>query len=470
MSERRELQNPEQPNLLEDMFPHVEPPRIVFDGVISETIDGITYEVDMKKVKERDLCITDTTFRDGQQARPPYTVQQMVQLFDLLTELSGPHGVIRQTECFVYTRKDREAVTKLLERGYEFPQVTGWIRADAGDLYFIESVGLKETGMLTSCSDYHIYWKQKMDRRKAFEHYTSIVKMALEKGIRPRCHLEDVTRADINGFVVPFVQELARISEEVPEPLKVKVRLCDTMGFGVPYPGAALPRSVPKLVLKMVHECGIPPERLEWHGHNDFHLVTSNATTAWLYGCNALNATLVGIGERTGNPPLEGAIMHYIGIKGSMCGIDTTVITDIAQYYRSIGTRISVRYPLVGDDFHKTRAGIHAGGLAADERIYSIFDTRKLLKRPPEIMITDKSGSDGVALWVNNFLGLHGERKLKRTKLVKIIRWVTDQYDVHQRQTSISDREMIEQVKLHLPEEYKAAEREGRLTYVHHDE
>ena len=54
----------------------------------------------------------------------------------------------------------------------------------------------------------------------------------------------------------------------------------------------------------------MPSSRLEWHGHNDFHKVHANAGTAWLYGCDALNSTLFGVGERTGNPPLEGAVIR----------------------------------------------------------------------------------------------------------------------------------------------------------------
>ncbi len=459
-----------EPALLADMFPHSTPPHVVFDGTIREELDGKTHTIHPADLKERDIRITDTTFRDGQQARPPYTVGQVVTLFDLLSRLSGPKGVIRQTEFFLYSAKDREAVEKCLERGYHYPEVTGWIRADAGDLSIVEKLGLKETGMLTSCSDYHIFKKMNLDRKKAFDKYTGLVKDALAKGIRPRCHLEDVTRADLEGFVLPYVQKLMRISEEADESMKVKIRLCDTMGFGLPYPGSALPRSVPKLVLSMIHKAGVPSDCLEWHGHNDFHKVFVNGVTAWLYGCNALNATLLGIGERTGNPPLEGSIIEYIGIKGDMCGIDTTVITEIAEFYRSIGTRISVRYPFVGDDFHKTRAGIHADGLARDERIYNIFDTEALLNRPAEVALTDKSGSDGVYLWVNNFLGLHGKDRIKKTKMVKIMRWVTDQYEVEDRTTAISDRELVDLVKEHLPKYYKKAEEEGRLVYIHHEE
>ncbi len=379
----RKIKEVSEPNLMQDMFPHVLPPHIVFDEPITEHVDGEAVTIRPGDLKGRDIHITDTTFRDGQQARPPYTVDQIAEIYDLLGRLGGPKGVIRQTEFFVYSKKDRAAVEKCLERGREFPEVTGWIRGDMRDLVLVEGIGLKETGLLTSCSDYHIFMKLRMDRAKAFEKYTAVVKEALSKGIRPRCHLEDVTRADIEGFVLPYVEELMRISEEVDDSLKVKIRLCDTMGFGVPYPGAALPRSVPKLVLAMTRKAGVPPECLEWHGHNDFHKVLANGVTAWLFGANALNCTLLGIGERTGNPPLEGALIEYMGLKGDACGVDTQVITEIAHYYRSIGTKVSVRYPFVGDDFHKTRAGIHADGLFRDERIYSIFDTEKLLDRPP---------------------------------------------------------------------------------------
>ncbi len=466
----RKVKEVSEPVLLTDMFPHVTPPHILFDGPISEELDGETYTIHPIDIKRRDIHITDTTFRDGQQARPPYTVGQIVELFDLLSRLSGPKGVIRMTEFFLYSHKDREAVEKCQERGYRYPEVTGWIRADAGDLSLVEKMGLKETGMLTSCSDYHIFMKLRMDRRQAFDKYTGLVKEAISKGIRPRCHLEDVTRADLDGFVLPYVEELMRISEDAPESLKVKIRLCDTLGFGISYPGAALPRSVPKLVLSMIHKAGVPSHRIEWHGHNDFHKALVNGSTARLYGCDALNATLLGIGERTGNPPLEGALIEYIGLTGDISGIDTTVITEIAHFYRSIGTRISVRYPLVGDDFHKTRAGIHADGLARDERVYNIFDTEKLLGRPPEVVITDKSGSDGVYLWVNNFLGFPHDKRLRKTKMVKIMRWVVDQYDVENRTTAVSDREMAQLVREHLPEAYENAEKEGRLRYTHHEE
>jgi isopropylmalate/homocitrate/citramalate synthase len=447
------LQDTPEPALIEDIFPYSLPPLIKFDGELVEEIDGRKVLFNPAARIKDDIHVTDTTFRDGQQARPPYTVDQQVKLYQMMSKLGGPNGVIRQTEFFLYTKNDRETLDKCRELGLKYPEITGWIRAVKGDFRLVKEAGLKESGMLTSSSDYHIFYKQKQTRQQAFDQYIEVVEAALETGVRPRCHLEDVTRADWKGFVFPFVQKLARLSEQAPDHLKVKVRLCDTMGFGVGWPNVAPPRSIPKLCWYMTNECGIPPARLEWHGHNDFHRVHINGATAWLYGCNALNATLFGYGERTGNPPLEAALLEYIALKGDLCGIQTEMITEIAAYMRTTGMNIPDNYPFVGKHFNTTRAGIHAGGLRRDERIYNIMDTTALLNRPPRVAITDKTGTDGIAIWVNDFLGVKGTpNEVKLTQVVKIQKWVMDQYNEHGRMSTITDEELEQQVRTHLPE------------------
>ena len=456
----RELVDVPEPNLLEEIFPYEQVPRIVFEGKIYEEIGGQTVEFDPQEALQREWFITDTTFRDGQQARPPYTVEQIVDLYNLLAKLSGPNGVIRKTEFFLYTAKDREAVDRCREQGHTYPIVTGWIRAHEGDFRLVKEMKLAETGMLTSCSDYHIFNKQKMNRKEAMDFYLHMAQQALENEIRPRLHLEDITRADIYGFVVPYIQRLMQLGEQAPEHLKPIVRICDTMGFGITYPGVKLPRSVPKLIHTVRSECGCPSHLLEWHGHNDFHKVLINAGTCWLYGADFANGTLLGYGERTGNPPVEGLVMEYLGLKGTPNGMEPRVITEIADYFRNqVGFSIPTNYPFVGRDFNVTRAGIHADGLNRDERIYNIFDTGKILGRPPGVAITDKSGVDGVVHWVNNYLGLEGQDRLGKLKLVKIARWVLDQYEAG-RTTAIAEEEMEVLVQQHLPDHY--ANRPGR--------
>jgi isopropylmalate/homocitrate/citramalate synthase len=428
------------PNLIRDIYPYDEAPRIDFDHKLLP-IDPAD-----------DIFITDTTFRDGQQARPPYTVKQIETIFEMLHRLSGPNGVIRQSEFFLYTDKDRQALDACLAKGYEYPQITGWIRAVEEDLDLVVQLGLKETGILSSVSDYHIFLKLQMNRKEALEKYLKIVRAALEKGIAPRCHLEDITRADIGGFCIPFAIELMRLREQ--SGIDIKIRLCDTLGFGVTYPGAALPRSVPKLVRAFIDDAGVPGRLLEWHGHNDFHKVLINAATAWLYGCSGANGTVLGFGERTGNAPIEGLIFEYIGLKGATNGIDTTAITDIVEYFQSeLGYTVPANYPFAGEAFNATQAGIHADGLVKNEEIYNIFDTLKLLKRPISITITDKSGVAGIAYWVNRRLRLDGDHRLDKRHpgVLKIFKRVMGEYEKG-RNTSISNDELERWSRRYLPE------------------
>ncbi|MDR1997239.1 MAG: histone-lysine N-methyltransferase [Candidatus Margulisbacteria bacterium] len=434
------LKDVAEPNLYESYFDYSKVPVIEFE----ETI--------VPRVKPQEFWITDTTFRDGQQSRPPYEVEQIVQLFKFLNKLSGPQGVIRQSEFFLYTDKDKKAVEKCLELGFKFPEITGWIRAAKDDFKLVKAMGLKETGILTSSSDYHIYLKLKKTRQQVMTDYLAVVDAALEAGVRPRCHFEDITRADFEGFVLPFAQALMERSRQAKIP--IKIRACDTLGLGLPYVNAKLPRAVPKIFHALHREAGVPSELLEWHGHNDFHKVLINATTSWLYGCASVNGTLLGWGERTGNAPLEALLMDYIAMHGGdPCGIDTTIITDVARYYHDdLGDPISPNQPFVGRDFNTTRAGIHADGATKSERIYNIFDTGKLLNRPMSVAITDKSGAAGIAFWLNDYFRLPEERKIDKNdpRLQKVYKWVMAQY-AKNRVSTISEAELIDQAKKHLP-------------------
>lgn len=432
------LQDPAEPDLFRDIFPYHEAPRI-----------GFNHRLVPMRMPEK-IWITDTTFRDGQQSMPPYTVKQVVDLYKMLHRLGGPKGVIRQAEFFLYTRRDQTAIDRVLGLGYEYPEVTGWIRAHKQDMKLAKELGMKETGILTSVSDYHIFLKLKMSRRQAMDMYLGIVKECLDVGIVPRCHFEDLTRADFYGFVVAFANELMKLANESKS--VIKIRACDTMGLGVPYPGVAMPRSVPGLIYGLTYYSGVPPEWLEWHGHNDLCLVNANAATAWLYGCSAANGTMLGIGERTGNPSIEGLIMSYLQLRGNDAGIDTTVITEIAEYFqKELKFHIPANQPLVGADFNVTRAGIHADGLIKNEEIYNAFDTARLLRRPISVAITDKSGISGVLLWIHTRIGRGVPLKKNHPGLAKIDRWIKGQY-ARNRITSISDREMVKQVKRHLPD------------------
>ena len=198
----------ETPNVFRNLFHYDEIPKIAFnDRIVPHHMPD-------------EIWITDTTFRDGQQSRAPYTTEQIVTIYDYFHRLGGPNGKIRQSEFFLYSQKDRDAVYKCSRKRVsvsgsdQLDPPSQQKRFSAGKGYWIE-----RTGILVSCSDYHIFYKLKMTRREALEHYLSVVRECMETGVRPRCHLEDITRSDIYGFVIPFCLELMNLMEEYQTPV-----------------------------------------------------------------------------------------------------------------------------------------------------------------------------------------------------------------------------------------------------------
>ena len=424
------LQDVSEPNLYRELYDYESIPKIAFN---------------MRHVPENmpdEIWMTDTTFRDGQQSVSPFTAEQIVYLFKLLNRLGGPKGLVRQSEFFLYTEKDKKALHMCQDLGLQFPEITTWIRANEKDFELVKQAGVKETGILVSCSDYHIFNKMHLTRKQAMDKYLGIVKEALDQGIKPRCHFEDITRADFYGFVLPFAYELMELSKQSGVP--IKIRACDTMGYGVTYYGAALPRSVPGIIYGLNHYADVPSAQLEWHGHNDFYKVVSNAGAAWMYGCSSINCSMLGIGERTGNCPLEAMAIEYASLRGTADGMDLSAITDIADYMeREIGIEISPRQPFVGRHFNVTRAGIHADGMLKDEEIYNIFDTAKILNRPALVAVDSHSGLAGVAHWINSYFRLKGDETIaKNDPLVVAVKNEVDALYETGRNTVMGDEEL----------------------------
>jgi len=425
-------------NLFRNMYPYNDIPKLIFNQRI----------VPMNM--PNDIYITDTTFRDGQQARSPYTVDEIVDLFTLLHKLDNGSGIVRQTEFFLYSQKDKEAVEKCRELGFDFPQITSWIRARKEDFAIVKDMAIKETGILVSCSDYHIFNKMKWTRSEAIKNYCSVVEAALDEGIVPRCHFEDITRADFFGFVLPFAEKLMDMSRDSGIP--IKIRACDTLGLGSSIPGVVLPRSVQQIMYGLTNYSGVPSAQLEWHGHNDFYNAVPNAVTAWLYGCSSINTSLLGIGERTGNTPLEAMVIEFCQLKGHNGGMNLKVITEIAEYFENhLKFEIPPRTPFVGRAFNATRAGIHADGLMKDEEIYNIFNTTDILGRPPIVVVDAHSGAAGIAAWINTYYDLTDDNKVEKrdTGVAKIKVWIDAEY-AEGRTTVIGDAELEQQVKRHL--------------------
>ena len=365
--------------------------------------------------------ITDTTLRDGAQDSriAIFPAETRLKYYDLLHKLDNGSGAIYAVEAFIYQKRDVWTLEKLLERGYEWPRVTTWTRATPKDIKLLVEVSqgkVKETGMLASASDHHIFDKLGYaSKEDAIEKYLQPIVTALENNIVPRVHLEDCTRADIYGWVIPFMQRVLDVSKGI-----AKFRICDTIGWGSPDPYAALPWGVPRLFTVLRKETGA---ELEYHGHNDFGLATANTIAAWRYGAKKANVAFAGLGERTGNTSLEQLVAALIRYYGDP-GFNLQALDEMRQLVDNEVIQLNDRLPLIGEVF-TTTAGIHQAGVgrqaaAPGGLIYLPFAASLFGRKEVELSrIGSLSGSEGIISVLNReFERMGSETRVKETSRV----------------------------------------------------
>ncbi|MEM2645188.1 MAG: 2-isopropylmalate synthase [Desulfurococcaceae archaeon] len=412
----------------EDVYPYRGVPRVLAaDTKIAGNLEKI--------------YLTDTTLRDGQQGSRPFTVKECELIYELLADI-GKDGAIYSTELFLYTEKDKTAVKSLKEYGYRYPKVIGWIRATREDVQLLLDTGLDETVVLMSISDYHVKYKFNSTRSRVVSKYLEVAELLLSRGIAVRASLEDVTRANVRGVVIPFIKSLLRLSERYATPLIIK--LPDTLGLGLPFPEIPLPRGIPALVETIISETGLRPEQLEFHGHNDFGLVVANHLAAWLHGAAGSNCTLLGIGERAGNCPLEVMAIHYAGIRGEG-SINLKAISRMPELFGKLGFSVPEHYPLVGRNAFRTKAGIHVDGLLKNPRVYLPFDPLEVLGIPYSMEVTPYSGRSAVVAWIKKNLGIDVDKTDPRVEVV--YREVISAFKGDVKARPLSDEELLEIVK-----------------------
>ncbi|MEM0295231.1 MAG: 2-isopropylmalate synthase [Candidatus Korarchaeum sp.] len=400
-----------------------------------------------RRAPSHDLVITDTTLRDGQQGSRPFTEEECIKIYALLSELDNGSGVIRDIELFPYTAKDRRVIKTLIDFGTT-PRPIGWIRASMEDLRLVKESGLDTTVLLTSVSDYHIYHKLGIDREVAKGKFLSVIREALRIGLRVKVAMEDITRSDIYGFVLPFMDEVMRISES--EGVDVGFKLSDTLGLALPFPELPLPRSVPKLVRTLIDELGLRSGQLEFHGHNDFHLVVANHLAAWLYGASLSNCTLMGIGERAGNCPLEAmAVLRSQLTEDDRMSL--RAIGRIADLFREMGFTVPKFYPLLGENAFSTKAGIHIDGLLKNPSIYLPFDP-EMIGRPYSVEVSPYSGRAGLVYWLARRLNLRDWRVLKEDPRVELAYSEVMKLFENGRVDPLSEEEVMNLMRKYFPE------------------
>ncbi|MDY6930678.1 MAG: isopropylmalate synthase [Halobacteriota archaeon] len=397
-----------------------------------------SYE-DLPKIKlpsgNFDINISDSTIRDGSQM-PGIVMKDRhkVQIYRYLHEIG-----VEKIETFLYTDSDRNIARKLMDMGFEFPEVTGWTRANPNDIDLaIEMDGINETGILMSMSDSHVLDKMGLkNRQEAEDKYLEALDHALDHGLKVRCHLEDVTRSDFSGFIKPFVTKIMERSDDII------IRLCDTLSYGIPFVDSIHPYSIPKMILEL-KETGV--KNIETHVHDDFGLGVATSLAGFWYGANWCSLTFLGIGERAGNSELEKILLFLSYRLDGFEKYNLSCLTEFSRYMeKELGVRVPRNKSVVGKNVFTHESGIHTAGVIKNPFTYEPYPP-ELVGASRQLMIGSSSGTEVIRFKIEEMLKeiLNLEVKVDKTdpRIKSIHKEIQRLYDTGERVSCISDEEI----------------------------
>jgi isopropylmalate/homocitrate/citramalate synthase len=401
-----------------------------------------SYE-DLPRIKlplGQEVFISDSTIRDGSQM-PGIVMKKRhkLKIYEYLHKIG-----IEKLETFVYNERDREAVKEMLNRGYKLPEVTGWARANPKDIDFVlDMEGIKETGILMSVSDSHIIDKMGLKgREEAEKKFTEALQYAVDHGLRTRAHIEDMTRADNEGFVFPLVEKLIEIDPDCI------IRLCDTLGYGIPFPDINEPYGIPYIVQRLRK---IGTKNIETHIHDDFGLSISCSLAGYWYGANWSSLTFLGMGERAGNAELEKIALFLMQRVEGFQKYNLQPVTEFARYMeKEMGLRVPRNKSVVGRNIFAHESGIHTAGVIKNPFTYEPY--------PPEIvggkrilLIGDSSGLEVIRFKVeetlNELMDVDTTVDKHDPRVKAIQAEIQKLYNQEKRVSAISDEELKKYVE-----------------------
>jgi isopropylmalate/homocitrate/citramalate synthase len=394
---------------------------------------------DLPKIKlplGQEVFISDSTIRDGSQM--PGVVMsksQKLEIYEYLHKIG-----IEKLEAFLFNKRDKEAAKAMLNKGYEFPEVTGWARANPADIDIIlEMDGIKETGILMSVSDSHIIDKMGLPNREAAEEkYLDALQYAVDHGLRTRAHIEDMTRADNYNFVFPLCKKLIEIDPDCT------IRLCDTLGMGVPFDGVDEPYGIPQMVRYLKDEVGV--KNIETHVHDDFGLGMANSLAGYWYGANWSSLTFLGIGERAGNTEMEKIVLFLIQRVEGFEKYNLEAATEFGKFMESeLGIRVPRNKAVVGKNIFAHESGIHTAGVIKNPFTYEAY-LPEIVGGKRQLLIGDSSGMEvlrhKVEETLNELMKVRTKVLKKDPRLKAIQSDIQRLYDKELRVSCISDEEI----------------------------
>lgn len=321
---------------------------------------------------ENQVYIDDTTLRDGEQtAGVVFSNEEKIEIARMLDEIG-----VDQIEAGIPAMggDEKETIKKIVDLGLS-ASILAWNRAVTSDIEHSIDTGVQAIAISIAVSDIHIQHKLRTSREWVIDAVRKSVDFAKSKGLYVSVNGEDASRADL--------EYLLKVAATAKEHGADRFRFCDTIGLMEPF-------KIYEIIKTIIDEIGID---IEMHTHNDLGMATANALAGVRAGAKWVNTTVMGLGERAGNAPLEEVVMALKLTLNIDHPVKTEMLRILADYVASASSRqVPAWKAVIGANIFAHESGIHADGVLKNPKTYEAFSPEEVgLTR--QILIGKHSGT-----------------------------------------------------------------------------
>jgi homocitrate synthase NifV len=325
----------------------------------------------MTKSGSHRVSINDTTLRDGEQA--PGVVFNLSEKLAIARALAAAGADEIEAGTPAMGEEEVEAIAAIVSANLPL-RVGAWCRLNEADVDAALRAGVKMVNISAPMSRLQMRVKLKAEPQEVADRVTRVIGYAREKGLEVALGGEDSSRADLRdiGLIAGAAAKLGVF----------RFRFADTLGLLDPF-------STYEYIKRLRNETDLA---IEFHGHNDLGLATANTLAAIRAGASAASVTVLGLGERAGNAPLEEVCVALPRTAEARTGVDPTRLAALAELVaHAARDSIPRAKPIVGADIFTHESGIHVAGLLSDVRTYQGLDPA-MLGRRHKVVIGKHSG------------------------------------------------------------------------------
>jgi isopropylmalate/homocitrate/citramalate synthase len=335
----------------------------------------------------KNIKVHDITLRDGeQQTGIILSKDDKIRIAEGLAE-AGVHRI--EAGMPIVSPSDAEAITAIVKRNLG-PQIFAFSRCMVEDVKRAIDTGVNGVVMEIPSSKHMVDIAYKWPMEKAIETSIEATRFARDNGLEVVFFPIDFSRSEMN-WSLDLIERVAK------EGHMDALALVDTFGVVSPHAMQYFVRSVKKRINK----------RLEAHFHQDFGMGVANTIMALAEGVEVMHTTVLGVGERAGNTPMEETVMALLTMYGIDVGLDYTKLTPLANLVEKLtGVSVPSNKPVVGRSLYQIESGIIASWYknCGEEFATELFPVMwNAVGQPPaEVVMGKGSGIDSVKIWLGN--------------------------------------------------------------------